>query len=95
MLRVGLNDSEGFATAALRARVNGTNCRQPRDMPRPTQTKPATHGGHLHITGVAPRLMQFDVAPASLRRGYNDIELELPKGTPQQVIWLELLIDPR
>jgi len=94
VLRVGLDDSDGFEAAALKASVNGAPCRETGNMPRPAQTQPAKHGGHLYPAGVAPRLLQFEAVPASLRRGYNDIEIELAKGSQQQVIWLELVIDP-
>ena len=95
MLRVGLNDSGGFEAAALKASLNGAPCRATSDMPRPDQAQPAMHGGHLCPAGVAPRLLQFEAVPASLRRGYNDIEIELAEGSHQHVIWLELVIDPQ
>ena len=44
---------------------------------------------------MAPRLLRFDVAYASLRRAYNDIEITLRNGSPQKIIWLELIIAPQ
>ncbi len=95
ILRVGLGNSAGFETATLKAAINTASCSETGDMPRPAQSKPAQHGGHLHPAGVAPRMIQFKAAPATLRRGYNEIELELAKGNRQQVLWLESVIDPR
>ena len=94
-IRVGLDDSEGFEAATLKASVNGTAAQEMADMPRPPHTKPADHGGHLYPAGVAPRLLQFKAAPKSLLRAYNDIELELTEGGHQRVIWLEIVIDPQ
>lgn len=94
VLRIGLNDSDGFEAAALKANINGATCREIRDVPRPAQNQPAGHGGHLYPASVAPRLLQFEAAPASLHRGYNNIEIELAQGIQQQVVWLELVIDP-
>ena len=94
VIRVGLDDSDGFEAAALRARINGVSCSEMGDMPRPAQAEPAQHGGQLYPAGVAPRLLQFEAVPASLRRGYNEIEIELAKGNRQQVVWVELVIDP-
>lgn len=94
-LRVGLADSVGFGEAALTATVNGVACRGLEDAPAPAEGKPAGHGGYLCPDAVAPRLLRFGVPIAALQRGYNEIGLTLPQGTPQRVVWLELRVDPQ
>lgn len=95
VLRVGLDESDGFESAVLAASVNGRACRAMNDLPRPTGPAPAKHAHRVDPAGVAPRLLRFDVDLASLRRAYNDIEIRLHSGSPQRIIWLELVISPQ
>ena len=93
-VRVGLSESDGFDAAVLSAKINGTVCRDAVDVPRPAQTQKERAGHHRHPAAVAPRLLQFDVPPDSLRRGYNEIEIGLARGKPQQIVWVEMCISP-
>ncbi len=94
LIRVGLGESDGYATAVLSASVNGVACRAVDDLPLPVRVQRAHHGGKLYLAEVAARLLQFETSGDSLCRGYNRIEIGLANGKPQQVIWLELYVDP-
>ncbi len=50
--------------------------------------------GFPDVAGVAPRVVQFAVPPAAVRRGHNTVEVGLEGGQDQKVIWVEILIAP-
>ncbi len=96
-LRVGLDESPGYREAEPSARLNGTPCGPCREMPKPEGFEPPTHPWHpvLNVAGIAPRVVQYDVPLAAVRRGDNAVELRLEDGQDQQVIWLEVYVEPR
>jgi hypothetical protein len=48
----------------------------------------------VNVTGVGPRVVQFKVPLAAVRRGYNAVEVRLTEGEDQRVIWPEIFVSP-
>jgi hypothetical protein len=93
LVRIGLADADGMDAASIRISVNGTPCRQIDDFP-PKVTEKTLHGHVRHLGQLAPRLLQFTIDSAALKRGYNEIEVEQTSPKPQTLIWLELRLSP-
>jgi hypothetical protein len=96
LIRAGLDDAPGHLEAKPAVRLNGTVCGRFEDMPKPEGFEPPGHPWHpvLNVAGVAPRVVQFEVPLAAVRRGYNSVELRLTEGEDQRVIWLEMFVSP-
>jgi len=43
---------------------------------------------------VAERMMQFEAPPEAMKRGYNQVDVQLVDGGKQKVIWLEAYVLP-
>jgi hypothetical protein len=48
----------------------------------------------LDVAGVVPRVVQFKVPRAAVRRGYNAVEIRLSEGEDRRVTWPEIFVSP-
>lgn len=94
VVRVGLDRSDDLAAARLAVRLNGAPCRAIEDLPVPARPEPRPELPRLNVCEVAPRMTQFEAPLDAMVRGYNTVELAVERGGPQNVIWLEIGIDP-
>jgi len=96
VIRVGLDNLPDVSKARLAARLNGTDCKPIEDLARPASHKHYAHDPHrvFHVSRVAERMVQFQAPPAAMRRGYNQVDLQLTGGGKQRVIWLEIYVAP-
>lgn len=98
VIRVGLDESPDLLDARLTVKVNGTACQTIDDLTKPGEfalSEEARSKPMLSVAEVAPRVMQFEAPLASVRRGYNQIEISIQQGGNQQAIWLEVYIEPQ
>ena len=96
-LRVGLADRPDVWNARIGARLNGVECRAVNDLNKPG--KYVAHNGkgsHVvwSVAQVAPRVAQFDVPLAAMKRGENRIDLHLKEGSQQKITWCEVYVVP-
>ena len=94
VIRVGLGQTNDLASAKLAVRLNGQACLALGDLPLPAKPDPRAEQPRMNVCEVAPRVMQFEAPLPAVARGYNSIELSVPEGGSQTVIWLEVAIDP-
>ena len=75
--------------------MNGADCQPRGDLPGDYQ-RPAGGARPVveSVAEVAPRVVQFSVPLAAIRRGYNAIELTLEEGPEQRLVWLEVAVSP-
>lgn len=94
VVRIGLADREGFETAVPMASVNGKSCVPETDRQAPENARTDKHGWQPHIGALASRMLQFQTPEDALKDGYNTIRVTLQQGRPQQIAWLEVVVDP-
>jgi hypothetical protein len=82
VIRAGLAEKPGVSEAVLTARLNSAECKTLADGDKP------------ELFANAVRMVQFDIPLAAMNRGYNLIELFQKEGEPQQVVWVEIRMDP-
>lgn len=83
-----------MSDAKLTARLNGAECTPVDDLPKPDDSKTYSHDPHrvFHVAHLAQRMLQFEAPPDAIRRGYNQVDLQLTTNDNQKVIWLEIYI---
>ena len=97
VVRAGLDDLPGYGRVKLTARLNEVKCKPIDDLRRDGPFVPkGDRGTHVvkTVAEVAPRVVQFDVPLEALRPGYNGVEISLPEGEVQKVIWFEIYMVP-
>ena len=82
VIRVGLDQAPDVHEARLFVRVNSADCTAIEDHPKPSEFSDSAC------------VAQFDVPLAAARRGYNKVEVGLPKGGEQRIVWMEIYIVP-
>ncbi len=82
VMRVGLKDAPGIQEAGFSARLNAEECK-----PLPDATNPDQFSE-------TKRMVQFDIPLAAMQKGYNLAEIWLKDGEAQQIVWVEIRIDP-
>ena len=84
IIRMGLTDKAGVAQVGVTARLNSVACNPWADLPQPEQ----------FACSNCARVMQFDIPLEAMQRGYNVVELILTEGKDQEIVWVEIYIDP-
>jgi hypothetical protein len=82
VIRAGLAEKPGVREAVLAARLNSAECEVMVDGDKP------------ELFSKAVRMVRFNIPLAAMKRGYNLIELFQQDGEPQQIVWVEIRIDP-
>jgi len=82
VIRAVLAGRPDTAQAQPAARLNGVEC-----SPMPDLDKLVKFSDLVRIT-------RFDVPLAAMNRGYNRIEISLPRGNEQKLLWVEMFIAP-
>jgi len=98
VVRVGLDESPDLIDTQLAVKLNGTTCRAVNDMAKPKKVaspEEAQSRPRLNVAEIAPRVLQFEAPLASVRRGYNQVELTIQQGGKQRAVWLEVYIEPQ
>jgi len=98
VVRVGLDESPDLFNTRLAVKLNGTTCRTVNDLAKPKKVasfEEAQSWPMLNVAEVAPRVLQFEAPLASVRRGYNQVELTIQQGGQQRAVWLEVYIEPQ
>ena len=94
VVRVGLDKSDDLGAVRLAVKVNGAACRAIEDLPVPAKPEPRPELPRMNACELAPRMAQFEAPLGAVVRGYNEIEVAVGQGGPQDVIWLEVLVEP-
>lgn len=82
-LILALAERPGVKEAEIAARLNGV-----REALVTPLSSPRRFGAQ------AARALRFDFAPQDTRDGQNTVEISASPGSPQQIIWAEIAIDP-
>jgi hypothetical protein len=82
VIRAGLAEKPGVREAVLAARLNSAECETLVDGDKP------------ELFANAVRMVRFNIPLAAMKRGYNLIELFQRDGQPQQIVWVEIRMDP-
>jgi hypothetical protein len=82
VIRAGLAEKPGVREAGLSARLNSAECETLCD------------GDNPELFANAVRMVRFTVPLSAVKRGYNLIELFQREGQPQQIVWVEIRMDP-
>lgn len=94
IVRIMIDDFEGFESAAFTVSVNQTEATAIEDMPRdPAYTfksQPAKNAKHPSELGA--RVMQFAAKPNSVRDGANKITITNPASKEQRMRWVEVYV---
>jgi len=83
IIRAGLAERPDMSAAQFAARLNSTDCQ-----PLPDFSDPAKFPN-------AARVVCFDAPLAAGQDGYNLVEVFLKSTNEQQIVWLEVYIDPQ
>ncbi len=96
IVRVGLDELEGFKNARFEVKVNDVVCRQIEDMPRDPAYKYDNTRKWEFVTNVSEtgaRVMQFKADLKAVKEGYNRISIVNSQSEEQALTWLEVHID--
>jgi hypothetical protein len=108
VIRAGLKDKPGVERAVIAARLNSEKCTPLPDGENFRPVSPADPSLNI-LTSIlmanrenkalsqfsdSRRMVQFDIPLSAMHPGYNLVELFLAEGEPQQIVWIEIRIDP-
>jgi hypothetical protein len=82
VIRAGLAEKPGVREAVWAGQLNSAECRTMND------------GENPELFANAVRMIRFDIPLPALNRGYNLVELFQVEGLPQQIVWVEIRMDP-
>ncbi len=96
IVRIGMDDPEGFKNARFEVKVNDVVCRQIEDMSGDPAYKYDNTRKWEFVTNVSEtgaRVMQFSADLHSVKNGYNQISIVNLQPDVQSVTWLEVHIE--
>jgi hypothetical protein len=105
VIRVGLKDKPGVELAVITAQLNSEECTPLPDganFPTGSQGEAIPNILTAQLESKVPslfsetkRMIRFEIPLSALQRGYNLVQLYKKDGLPQQVVWMEIRIDPK
>lgn len=98
LVRVGIDNFQGFETGMFDVRVNSKNSVQIEDMYRNTSlpyNNTKAYDFVYNVSETSARVMQFNIELENINDGYNTISVTNKGEKTQKIVWLEVYVDDK